>query len=185
MRHIYSAIDVASSAGLGRTELELTTCLRSPGPRNLETSLASSVSSRECTPRWLRSTRAPGRQPTPLGCELRETALLERLGDDVMAFVIEHPSISGDIVAVAVGRLQTTLPSPRRRGTTSGYVEWVATEPRMRRRGFARASVAQLLGWFEERDAGVVDLHASSASAPLYREMGFEGGGPISLSRRP
>ncbi|MGM7670577.1 GNAT family N-acetyltransferase [Microbacterium sp. A93] len=121
----------------------------------------------------------------PTWVRAAETALLERLGDDVMAFVIEHPSIAGDIVAVAVGRLQTTLPSPRRRGTTSGYVEWVTTEPRMRRRGFARAAVAQLLGWFEERDAGVVDLHASSASAPLYREMGFEGGGPISLSRRP
>lgn len=108
--------------------------------------------------------------------------LSERLGNDVMAFVVEHPSSSREVVAVAVGRLQTTLPSPRRLGTTVGYVEWVATDPDMRRRGFARAAVSELLCWFKERGASIAELHASSPAEPMYREIGFVGGGPVFLS---
>lgn len=111
-----------------------------------------------------------------------EDALAERLGHDVMAFVIERPAAG--VVAVAVGRLQETLPSPRRRGTTAGYVDWVATHRDFRRQGFARAVTESLVTWFESRGAGVVELHASSAAEGLYRDMGFDGGGPVSLSRR-
>lgn len=74
-----------------------------------------------------------------------ESNLSERLGGDVMAFVVDRPSNSGDVAAVAVGRVQTTFPIPRRRGTSAGYVEWVATDPEMRRRGLARAAVTELL----------------------------------------
>lgn len=100
----------------------------------------------------------------------------------MMAFVIDRP-VTG-VVAVAVGRLHETLPSPRRRGTTAGYVDWVATAAHFRRQGFARAVVAALVTWFETNGAGIVELHASPAAEGLYRDMGFEGGGPVSLSRR-
>jgi hypothetical protein len=45
--------------------------------------------------------------------------------------------------------------------------------------------VTSLLGWFDERGAGVVDVHSSASAEALYQELGFEGGGPVALSRRP
>ena len=109
-------------------------------------------------------------------------ALRERFGHDVTAFVIRQPS--GRVVSVAVGRLHRTLPSPRRVGTIAGYVEWVATDVEMRRRGYARSVVTALMAWFEEQGAQVVDLTASRTAEPLYRQLGFDGEGPIALTRR-
>jgi ribosomal protein S18 acetylase RimI-like enzyme len=110
--------------------------------------------------------------------DLADAALRERLGVDVNAFVVRHPS--GDVVAVAVGRLQRTLPSPRRVGTVTGYIEWVATDSVVRRRGHARDVVSALLKWFDAR----VDVNASSIAEPLYRQFGFDDDGPVALSRR-
>ncbi|MFG6504557.1 GNAT family N-acetyltransferase [Microbacterium sp. P05] len=111
-----------------------------------------------------------------------ETEFRERLGADVGAFVIEGES--GEIVAVAVGRLHRTLPSPRRTGTTAGYVEWVVTDAAARRQGNATAVISALLAWFESSGTSVVDLNASSSAETIYRRLGFDSEGPVALSRR-
>lgn len=81
-----------------------------------------------------------GERPTvrPDWAPLAAEALADRLGIDVMAFVVELPPTG--VVAVAVGRLHETLPSPRRATTTAGYLEWVRhrrrrSTPRLRPSG--------------------------------------------------
>ena len=54
-----------------------------------------------------------------------------------------------------------------------GYVYNVATDPAYRRRGFSRACMTALLGWYAERGVGVVDLRASPEGEPLYTGLGF------------
>ena len=41
-----------------------------------------------------------------------------------------------------------------------------------------------LLQWCEDEGAGVVELHATEAGEPLYRDLGFTDGGPVALRRR-
>ncbi|MFD5632091.1 hypothetical protein [Streptomyces sp. NPDC127072] len=41
------------------------------------------------------------------------------------------------------------------------------------RRGYARAGMETLLGWFRERGVTAVDLSASAEAEPLYASLGF------------
>ncbi len=54
-----------------------------------------------------------------------------------------------------------------------GHVFSVATDPQVRRRGYARACMEELLEWFRERGAAQVELNASAEAEPLYASLGF------------
>lgn len=119
--------------------------------------------------------------PAGWGDALR-TALAERVGRDVGAFVAVDDA--DDPVAVAVGVIDHRLPSPRRPSGRIGYVEWLATDRAYRRRGGARSALNALLDWFRAAQVGVVDVHASAVAAALYRDLGFAPPGAVALRRR-
>jgi ribosomal protein S18 acetylase RimI-like enzyme len=54
-----------------------------------------------------------------------------------------------------------------------GHVFSVATDPGVRRRGYARACMEAVLEWFREREVPQVDLNASADGEPLYTSLGF------------
>jgi len=98
-------------------------------------------------------------------------ALRDRMGRDVAVSV----AVDGtNIIAVAVGLVEQRLPSPRRPSGRIGYIEWLATDPRHRRRGAARLAMEDLLAWFEAQEVRLVDVHASAAARTLYEQFGFE-----------
>lgn len=102
-------------------------------------------------------------------------ALRARLGDDVEAFVVDHPDDDG-LVSCGVGTIAHRLPGPLSRAGHVGYIQWIATDEPWRRRGFSRAVMQALLDWYDERGIQVVELHATSAGEPLYRSFGFTSG---------
>ncbi|MCL7365720.1 GNAT family N-acetyltransferase [Streptomyces ardesiacus] len=92
------------------------------------------------------------------------------------AFVVDHPErpvAPAALAALVVGTLEYRIGGPDRPGGLLGYVFSVATDPGARRRGYARACMAELLEWFRERGAGHVMLTASPDAEPLYASMGF------------
>ncbi len=63
---------------------------------------------------------------------------------------------------------------PGNPGGVQGLVFNMSTDPRYRRRGYARACLDALLAWFrDETEAKVIDLNATSDGTALYREVGF------------
>jgi GNAT superfamily N-acetyltransferase len=56
---------------------------------------------------------------------------------------------------------------------TVGHIGLVAVEPSKQRRGVALALMEHLLGWFAQQSCPVIQLDASDAGAPLYRQLGF------------
>ncbi|WP_327297886.1 MULTISPECIES: GNAT family N-acetyltransferase [unclassified Streptomyces] len=90
---------------------------------------------------------------------------------DLTAFVVDRPD--GGLAACVVGTVEYRLGGPGNPHGTSGYVFSVATDPDMRRRGYSRACMEALLGWFRERDVARVDLRASADGEPLYASLGF------------
>jgi len=86
-------------------------------------------------------------------------------------------------IAVAVGVVDRHLPSPRRPRGLVGYLEWLATDARWRRRGAARLALAGLLDWFDAQSVPVVDVHASAAARPLYDALGFRPPSAVALRR--
>ncbi|WP_327323360.1 GNAT family N-acetyltransferase [Streptomyces sp. NBC_01210] len=89
---------------------------------------------------------------------------------DLTAFVVERP---GGLAACAVGTIEYRLGGPGNPRGTTGYVFSVATDPDLRRRGYSRACMEALLGWFRERGVSRIDLRASSDGEPLYASLGF------------
>lgn len=77
------------------------------------------------------------------------------------------------LAACAVGVVEHRLGSPENPAGTTGHVFSVATDPAMRRRGYSRACMRALLGWYEERGVRRIDLHASPEGEPLYASLGF------------
>jgi len=121
-------------------------------------------------------------------------ALRGDLGPDLTVVVVDHPGATpardgagaARLVACGAATIGTRLPNPWLEDRRVGYVQWMSTEPEFRRRGLARAVLAALLRWYEERGVHDVELHASTAGAPLYRTMGFwEGSTGVALRRRP
>ena len=99
--------------------------------------------------------------------------LLNRLGDDVAVYVVDNPEEEDGLIAVGAGSIQRRLPVPGRAVGRAGFVQWVSTDDRYRRRGASRAVMLALMTWFEEREVEVVELHATPAGEPLYRSLGF------------
>ncbi len=98
--------------------------------------------------------------------------LAEREGD-FTAFVVDHPERPGALAALVAGTLDYRIGRAGNPLGTVGYVFSVATDPDARRRGYARACMDALLGWFRERGADRVQLTTSVEGAPLYASLGF------------
>jgi ribosomal protein S18 acetylase RimI-like enzyme len=92
---------------------------------------------------------------------------------DFAAFVVDHPQRPGALAALVVGTLEYRIGRSGNPRGLIGYVFSVATDPDARRRGYARACMAQLLAWFRERGAGHVMLTASADAESLYKSLGF------------
>ncbi|WP_026925348.1 GNAT family N-acetyltransferase [Glycomyces arizonensis] len=108
-----------------------------------------------------------------------ETAaiLRRRLGETeptMAVTVVDTPDGPGTLAACAAGVITERLPSPLHHTGLSGWVFNVSTDPVWRRRGFSRACMEALLGWFDDRGIRSVDLHASSQGEGLYRQLGFQ-----------
>jgi GNAT superfamily N-acetyltransferase len=56
---------------------------------------------------------------------------------------------------------------------TVGHIGLVAVHPSKQRRGVALALMEHLLGWFAKQRCPIIQLDASEAGAPLYRQLGF------------
>jgi GNAT superfamily N-acetyltransferase len=92
--------------------------------------------------------------------------------DDFAAFVIEHPGLG--VVSCAAGVCDHHAPGPRNPGGVQGLVFNMSTDPRCRRRGYARACLDALLAWFrDETEARVINLNATGDSIAMYRSLGF------------
>ena len=92
--------------------------------------------------------------------------------DDFAAFVIEDPGLG--VVSCAAGVCDRHAPAPGNPGGVQGLVFNMSTDPRFRRRGYARACLDALLAWFrDETEATVINLNATSDGTALYREAGF------------
>ena len=86
-------------------------------------------------------------------------------------WVAEH---AGAVIGGAGVVLRPLLPRPGHLdGGVEAYVLNVYTEPGHRRRGVARALMATVLVWCEEKAIARVTLHASDEGRPLYLSLGF------------
>jgi GNAT superfamily N-acetyltransferase len=109
--------------------------------------------------------------------------LKEKLRDDDARILV----VDGDgcLAACGIGTIEQWFPGPHSRNGRIGHVIGVVTDPAYRRRGHSRAIMQGLLAWFRERDAVRVDLYASRAGEPLYRELGFDDHPDPALCWRP
>jgi GNAT superfamily N-acetyltransferase len=89
------------------------------------------------------------------------------------AFVVDHPDGDGRLIASAAGSITQWFPTVFNAGGRYGYVQWVATDPEFRRRGYSRAAMVALLDWFRDRNVPLVDLRATADAEILYRSLGF------------
>ena len=106
--------------------------------------------------------------------EKAEAWFAQRLDDkdDFAAFVIEHPDLG--VVSCAAGVCDRHAPGPGNPGGVQGLIFNMSTDPRCRRRGYARACLDALLAWFrDETEARVINLNATSDGTAMYRELGF------------
>ena len=108
---------------------------------------------------------------------------LSRLGRDLVVFVVDHPDRPG-LAASAAGTMASRLPAPNNISAQAAYVQWVATDDDVRRRGYARAVMQALVDWYDAHGIPVIELHATDEGEPLYRELGFDDEGPAALRRR-
>jgi GNAT superfamily N-acetyltransferase len=118
-----------------------------------------------------------GREPEPGEWRaIAEETLRKGLADPdgpMAAFVVEQPERRGGLAACVIGVIERRLGSPQNPTGESGYVYNVATDRDHRRRGYSRACMEALLGWYRQRGVRTIDLHASAAGEPLYRSLGF------------
>lgn len=102
------------------------------------------------------------------GETITSDGIRERLLDLValpIAFAAARDS-EGQIVSVAYGALHDRLVS----------LQWVATDPAQRRKGFSRATLSSLLCWAKAAGATGACLQVVAANTPavnLYEAMGF------------
>ena len=64
------------------------------------------------------------------------TAMASRLGEDAAVFVADDPGTPGRLAATGAGVIATRLPGPANPAATVGYIQWVSTDPRWRRRAW-------------------------------------------------
>ncbi|MEV4638997.1 GNAT family N-acetyltransferase [Actinoplanes sp. NPDC049548] len=118
-----------------------------------------------------------GDDPAPSGeWERTGVAILQKqlaaADGTLAAFVVDRPDGPG-LAACVVGAVDQRLPNPRDPTGLRGYVYNVATDPAYRRRGYSRACMTALIGWFRAHRIRAVDLRASRDGEPLYADLGF------------
>jgi GNAT superfamily N-acetyltransferase len=80
----------------------------------------------------------------------------------------------GEIVACGGLIISQLLPRPRAiDGGAQALIVNVYCEPEHRRRGLARALMAEMLEWCKRERIAKVVLHASQDGRPLYESLGF------------
>ena len=109
--------------------------------------------------------------------------IAERLKDGTMRVYV----VDGEpgLAACAIGVVDRRVPGPGTPNGRWGHISGVATDPAYRRRGYARLLTQALLGWFEANGVRRVELHATAAAEPLYRELGFVDQTYQALTWRP
>jgi GNAT superfamily N-acetyltransferase len=90
----------------------------------------------------------------------------------ITAFVVDADE-PGRLAACVVGVVEHRVASPTNPSGRIGYVFSVATDPAYRRRGYSRACMQRLLGWYRQNTITRVDLMASREGEPLYASLGF------------
>ncbi|BCJ73164.1 N-acetyltransferase [Catellatospora sp. IY07-71] len=117
-----------------------------------------------------------GRPPEPGAWQDEAVATLrerlDRPAATMAAYVVDAPDGPG-LAACAVGTIDRRLGGPENPSGLTGYVFNVVTDEAYRRRGYSRACMTALLGWFAERGVPKVDLRASPDGEPLYLSLGF------------
>ncbi|SDL25784.1 GNAT family N-acetyltransferase [Streptomyces indicus] len=108
----------------------------------------------------------------PVAEKMLRTKLVGEEGQ-LAAAVVERPDTPGRLAACAVGTVEYRLGGAENPLGLAGYVFSVATEPEMRRRGYSRACMQELIAWFRRRGVRKVDLRASAEGEPLYASLGF------------
>ncbi|MDH6215404.1 GNAT family N-acetyltransferase [Streptomyces pseudovenezuelae] len=118
----------------------------------------------------------PGSDPSTEWHAESLPTLRKKLGEsdgDFAAFVVDHPERPEGLAALVVGTVDYRIGKAGDPRGAVGFVFSVATDPDARRRGYARACMAELLSWFRERGAVRVHLTASPQAEPLYVSLGF------------
>jgi ribosomal protein S18 acetylase RimI-like enzyme len=127
--------------------------------------------------------RDVGQQDTPWRVRAAEWFAGRIDSPDFAAFVVDDPELG--VVSVAAGTWENGVPGPHNVAGGRGHVFNVSTDPRCRRRGFARLCVTALLDWFDdETDVAVVGLSATDDAVGLYTSLGFEPSHHPELRRR-
>jgi len=101
----------------------------------------------------------------------------------LVAFVVDDPERPGRLAACAIGTLDERLPSPDTPVRLVGHVSNVCTDPDRRRRGYSRACMERLLGWFDRQGVRRVHLSATDEGEGLYRSLGFSDPGSAPMVR--
>ncbi len=115
--------------------------------------------------------KAVGARPTPQWA-LESTELIkERLGVDLLGFVIDAPE--GGLAACGLVNIAPRLPRPGRTSRQVAYVQWVSTAPQHHRRGHARAIMDAIVEETDRRGIEVIELHSTPAGRRLYETLGF------------
>lgn len=106
-----------------------------------------------------------------------------RLGQDLVAYVVDDPERPGGLCASGCGVIQPRLVSPSNPLRLVGYIQWVCTDAHARRHGHSTRVIIALLEWFDGRSVSVVELHATADGEPVYRRLGFGDNGGVALRR--
>ena len=115
--------------------------------------------------------KAVGAKPTP-SWALESTKLIkERLGSDLLGYVIDAPE--GGLAACGLVNIVPRLPRPGRHSRLAAYVQWVSTAPQHHRKGHARAVMDAILAETDRRGIEVIELHSTPAGRRLYEDLGF------------
>lgn len=95
-----------------------------------------------------------------------------RFADGTMCvFVVDGDA--GRLAACGIGLIDRRIPGPYTPTGQWGHISGMITDPAYRRRGHARAIMAELMGWFAGRGVARIELHATSDAEDLYRSFGF------------
>lgn len=96
-------------------------------------------------------------------------------GPDLVGWVIDA-EVAGPGMPLAASALLNVVPRLSPPGQTHdyrAYCQWVSTDPRFRRRGFARALMERALEYADAAGFDVVELHSSPFGRELYVDLGF------------
>lgn len=87
------------------------------------------------------------------------------------------------VVASAAGFLLDGYPSEICINRRAGYVAGVYVDPRLRRRGLARAVTQAAVDWLWSIGCRFIRLHAADEARSLYFSMGFEPSNELIMER--